>query len=94
MNKAETWLQANWRPMMALVIMIVILFDFILAPVLWGAASIFLHVALVQWMPATLGSGGIFYVAMGSYLGITSFTRGQEKLEKIKADAAVLESTK
>ena len=37
----------------------------------------------VPWAPITLAAGGLFHMSMGAILGITSFTRGQEKVAKI-----------
>lgn len=71
--------------MMAIVYMIVILFDFIIAPSLWSVVQVVgMGVVSQQWIPLTLGAGGLFHVAMGAVLGISAFTRGQEKLEKIR----------
>lgn len=85
-RKEETWLQSHWRPMMAVVYMIIMLFDFVVAPIFWGLLQAHISGAiLVQWVPLTLDSGGIFYAAMGAFLGITSFTRGKENLEKIRS---------
>ena len=79
------WMRSYWRPMMAIVYMIVILFDFIIAPSLWSIVQIVgMGVVSQQWVPLTLGSGGLFHVAMGAVLGISAYTRGQEKLEKLR----------
>ena len=85
-RKSETWLQRYWRPMMAVAYMIIILFDFIVAPVLWSVLqAIAAGTVTLQWAPLTLISGGIFHAAMGAVLGISAFTRGQEKIERLKA---------
>ena len=34
--KKESWMQSQWRPMMAMVYMIVILFDFMFGLILWS----------------------------------------------------------
>jgi hypothetical protein len=36
--------------------------------------------AFRQWLPITLGGGGLFHVAMGAVLGVTAWSRGQEKI--------------
>jgi hypothetical protein len=46
---------------------------------LYGAGQV-----VQQWNPLTLLSGGVFHAAMGAVLGISAFTRGKEKIEKIK----------
>jgi len=83
-NKSE-WMRRYWRPTMAIVYMLVILFDFIFAPVLWSVIqTIGMGIVSQQWVPLTLGSGGLFHIAMGAVLGVSAYTRGQEKLEKIR----------
>ena len=85
--KTETWLQRYWRPMMAVAYMIVILFDFIVAPILWSLLQAIASGAVtLQWSPLTLLSGGIFHAAMGAVLGISAFTRGQEKIERMRTN--------
>lgn len=83
--KHDTWLQKYWRPMMAVAFMVVILFDFIVAPILWSILQVVATgTVTLQWAPLTLLSGGIFYAAMGAVLGISAFTRGQEKVERLR----------
>ena len=85
--KPEAWIQKYWRPMMAIVYMVVILFDFVVAPIFWSLLqAIASGSVVVQWAPLTLLSGGIFHAAMGAVLGISAFTRGQEKLERLRRD--------
>jgi len=85
--KTDTWLQRYWRPMMAVCYMIIILFDFIFAPVLWSILQAMSSgIVSIQWSPLTLLSGGIFHAAMGAVLGISAFTRGQEKIKRISTD--------
>ena len=36
--------------------------------------------AFRQWAPLTLQGGGLFHMAMGAVLGITAWSRGQEKM--------------
>lgn len=85
--KTDTWLQKYWRPMMAVCYMIIILFDFIFAPVLWSILQAMSSgIVSIQWAPLTLLSGGIFHAAMGAVLGISAFTRGQEKMKRMRTD--------
>ena len=84
-KKKEDWLQRYWRPMMAVAYMVIILFDFIVAPVLWSLLQAIASGAVtIQWAPLTLLSGGVFHAAMGAVLGISAFTRGQEKIEWLR----------
>ena len=84
-KKNDSWLQKYWRPMMAVAYMVIILFDFIVAPILWSILqAIAAGTVTLQWAPLTLLSGGIFHAAMGAVLGISAFTRGQEKVERLR----------
>ncbi|MFA7407856.1 MAG: 3TM-type holin [Anaerolineaceae bacterium] len=85
MNTAGEWIRGTWRPMMAYAYMAIVIFDFLVGPIFWsiiqivGAGSVAL-----QWIPLTLTNGGIFHAAMGAVLGISAFTRGQEKIECLR----------
>lgn len=87
--KKESWMQSQWRPLMAMVYMIVILFDFVVGPIMWSLvqAISFAGTTLIPWHPVSLESGGLFHIAMGSVLGISAFTRGQEKMKRIDKGA-------
>ena len=72
---------SKWRPMMAITYMITILFDFVLGPILYNVLQ-YLNPgqAVGMWVPLTLQGGGMYHIAMGAILGISAFTRGQEKI--------------
>lgn len=80
----EDWMTKKWRPMMALMYMCVCTFDFIIAPVLWAVVQFWeaeaANDAFRQWQPLTLQGAGLFHMAMGAVLGVTAWSRGQEKL--------------
>ena len=85
--KVDSWLQKYWRPMMAIVYMIVILFDFIVFPIFWSLIQVYgAGVVSLQWSPMTLISGGVFHAAMGAVLGVAAWTRGKEKIERLRSD--------
>jgi hypothetical protein len=81
---AEDWMTSKWRPMMAVMYMITCLFDFVLFPMMWTGVQFWeveaANDAFRQWNPITLGSGGLFHVAMGAVLGVSAWSRGQEKM--------------
>ena len=83
-KEAEDWMTKKWRPMMAIMYMCVCGFDFILAPILWAIVQFWetqaANDAFRQWQPLTLQGAGLFHMAMGAVLGITAWSRGQEKL--------------
>ena len=64
-------------------------FDFILAPILVMYLNIKYKVGLDPWMPSTLREGGFYHLAMGGIVGITSWTRGNEKIEQLRNDLGV-----
>ena len=86
--KKDSFIQRYWRPMMAVVYMIIILFDFIVFPIFWSLIQVYGSAGVVslQWSPMTLISGGIFHAAMGAVIGVTAWTRGKEKIERLKTD--------
>ena len=83
-KEVEDWMTKKWRPMMAMMYMSVCAFDFILAPILWAVVQFWetqaANDAFRQWQPLTLQGAGLFHMAMGAVLGITAWSRGQEKL--------------
>ena len=89
-KKVEDWMTTKWRPMMAVMYMCVCTFDFIVAPILWAIVQFWetqaANDAFRQWQPLTLQGAGLFHMAMGAVLGITAWSRGQEKLAGV-ADA-------
>ena len=62
----------------------VCIFDFVLFPMLFTVVQFWekeaVNDAFRQWQPLTLIGGGLFHMAMGVVLGITSWSRGQEKI--------------
>ena len=83
---SEHWMKSYWRPAMGWLYMLICAFDFIIAPILSMMMPIFLKglgattVTYTQWQSLTLANGGLIHLAFGAILGITSYTRGQEKL--------------
>jgi hypothetical protein len=80
----EDFMTSKWRPMMAIMYMCVCVCDFILFPIgfttvqFWETQAV--NDAFRQWQPMTLQGGGLFHMAMGAVLGITAWSRGQEKM--------------
>lgn len=79
-HELESWIDNKWRPTMGWVYMVTCVFDFILFPVLWALVLVYTKQPLVPWAPITLQSGGLYHIAMGAIVGITSFGRTKEKL--------------
>lgn len=90
-KEVEDWMTKKWRPMMAIMYMCVCTFDFIVAPILWAIVQFWetsaANDAFRQWQPLTLQGAGLFHMAMGAVLGITAWSRGQEKLAGVAGGA-------
>ena len=37
-----------------------------------------------EWEPLTLGQGGLYHLSMGAILGVSSWSRGQEKMKQME----------
>lgn len=83
-KKEEDWMTKKWRPMMAIMYMMVCVFDFIMFPIMFTVVQFWetqaANDAFRQWNPITLLGGGLFHVAMGAVLGVSAWSRGQEKI--------------
>lgn len=95
----EDWLKTKWRPAMGWMYMVVCVFDFIIFPIgftvvqFWEVEAA--NDAFRQWSPLTLQGAGLFHMAMGAVLGITAWSRGQEKMQGMSNDQhKTIESTK
>ena len=67
------------------------LFDFILAPVIYMIIQeqIPLDKAIV-WSPLTLRGGGFIHMSFGIILGISAWSRGQEKITQMQQATAII----
>jgi hypothetical protein len=75
------WMSAKWRPMMGWVYMAICLCDFIIFPIAWSLLQVhFQGNVNDQWDPITLQGAGLIHMAFGAILGITAWSRGQEKI--------------
>lgn len=88
---AEDWMTSKWRPMMAVTYMAINICDFILFPILFSVIQFWeteaANDAFRQWQPMTLQFGGLIHMAFGAILGISAWTRGQEKVAAINANS-------
>ena len=80
-SKDDHWFYDKWRPAMAWVYCVTCAFDFLVAPVLNGLFFAWTNQHYVPWDPVTLKAGGTYHMAMGAIVGITSWTRGNEKMK-------------
>lgn len=96
-KEQESWLQKKWRPLMALQYMIVCLSDFVIFPIMFTVVQFWetqaANDAFRQWAPMTLQGGGLYHMAMGAVLGITAWSRGQEKIAGAATPVAPIQQT-
>lgn len=89
MNKHEHWTDKKWRPYMAWMYMIVCLLDFAVFPILWSILQAYYRGEVTnQWDPLTLKGAGLFHIAMGAVIGVTSWSRGREKLQGMQNESS------
>ena len=83
----EHWVKSFWRPAMGWLYMLICFMDFVGFPLL----TIFLPIifkpfGLVMpyqaWQSLTLSNGGLIHLAFGAILGVSAFSRGQEKMSQ------------
>ena len=85
-SPSEGWIDTKWRPAMGWSYFVICIFDFILFPI--GNAVLFAKNAnFEQWHPLTLQNGGLYHMAMGAIVGVTSWQRSNEKMASIRSDA-------
>ena len=73
-NSETTRLKNKWKLSMGWCYMIVCIFDFLIAPVLWSIGQAYFKGDITsQWSPLTLQGAGLFHLAMGAILGIEAF---------------------
>lgn len=80
--KEESWIKQYWRPAIAWQYFVVCIFDFIIFPSCDFALGYYLKLDN-NWDPITLKDGGFYHLAMAAIIGVSAYTRGQEKIEKM-----------
>jgi hypothetical protein len=78
----ENWLIKYWRPAIAWQYFAVCLFDFIIFPALTFALAKYTG-NYVAWNPLTLKESGFYHLSMGAIIGVSAWSRGQEKIKKL-----------
>lgn len=79
---SEHWLKQYWRPLIAYQYLAVCIFDFIILPLLTFVLAGFTG-NYVPWQPITLKEGGFYHLSMASIIGVSAWTRGQEKITRL-----------
>lgn len=81
----EHWVRAYWRPAMGWLYMLICAMDFVIFPAIAMFMPVFYKLTAaitmnyVAWQSITLSNGGLMHLAFGAILGVTAWTRGQEK---------------
>lgn len=78
-----TWVN-RWREIVAFAFVIITIYDFVLAPIITQVLVAVFKANLTAWTPNTLQSGGMFYVAFATILGISSYGKFTEARELIR----------
>lgn len=82
----------HWRGLLAFNYAFICLFDFVLGPCLYFWVQRYetqaVNDAFRQWQPITLQGGGLFHLAMGSVLGVSSWGKTRER---VGAGAGIVE---
>jgi hypothetical protein len=81
----ESWAVKHWRPYMAWSWIIVCIFDLVIAPIAWTGLQAYMGMPLTQGVPISFQGGAFYHMAMGAVVGITAWSRGQEKIKYMDA---------
>jgi hypothetical protein len=73
----------HWRAAIAWAFVVIILFDFVVAPSI-VLGMIKAGIAIAPWVPLTMDGSGTFYLAIGAILGAVSWQKGREEIENVK----------
>lgn len=82
--EGDSYIKKYWRPIMAWQYLIVCMFDFIGGPVTSMYFFSDNQQAFQAWTSLTLQGGGLYHIAMGAIIGVTAWSRGQEKMRGIE----------
>jgi len=82
----------HWRGLMGFSYCFICLFDFVLGPCLYFYVQQFetqaANDAYREWTPMTLQNGGLFHLAMGAVLGVSSWGKTQERNNEAKPNVS------
>jgi hypothetical protein len=89
-KEEEHWVKAYWRPAMGWLYMAICAMDFIVFPLISMFLPVFfkrdgITAGYVAWQSLTLSNGGLIHLAFGAILGVSAWTRGQEKITKMSS---------
>lgn len=81
----ENWMKTYWRPAAGWIYLIICFMDFVGFPLISIMIPVIGHgiglkLAYSPWESITLTQGGLIHLSFGAILGVSAWTRGQEKL--------------
>jgi len=76
----------HWREFMAWSYGIVCLWDFLVAPIYFSILSVVSHTPYVVWVPITIQGGGLYHLAMGAIIGVSSYGKSKEAISQQPSD--------
>lgn len=79
----EKWFKTYWRPAAAWIYLGINIFDFVIAPVIAMLLPKFMAITYSPWQSLTLSNGGLFHLAFGAIIGVTSWGRTKERLNGV-----------
>lgn len=82
-EEKKSWIKEYWRPAIAWQYALVCLFDFMIAPLLTMVLPKILGIPYMPWVPITLREGSFYHVSMMAVVGVSSASRGLEKIQSI-----------
>ena len=80
--KQRWWKQ--WHYSASWLYLIIVAFDFFIAPIGNDIILSYFHYAIVQWQPITLQGGGIFHFSFMAIIGIATYSKSQQMVEALK----------
>jgi hypothetical protein len=86
-KKEEHWVKAYWRPAMGWLYMVICFMDFVAFPLITLFLPILfkgigIDITYSPWQSITLSNGGLIHLAFGAILGVSAWSRGQEKINE------------
>lgn len=83
-KQEEHWMKAFWRPSLAFVYLIIVLFDFVIFPAFLAFLSFKHGQTYIPYQSISLQSGGLIHLSFGTILGLSAYTRGMAKIKAIE----------
>jgi len=79
----EGWFK-QWHLFAAWLYLIIIAFDFLIAPIANVVILAYFKYPIIAWAPITLQGGGIFHISMLAVIGVATWGQSRQMVEAIK----------